>query len=206
MPFASWPTVRQPTHNPIGRFYDRVCALYPLVDVFCAPGRRRLIEQINQFPAGHLLEIGVGPGRHLKHYRGHRITAIDCSERMVASCRRQCPGADVRQMDGERLAFADASFDHVALCHVLSVTPNPAKMLAEAHRVLRAGGRLFVLNHETPANAWRHVDAVLAPFAARLRFRSWFRLRALPGVERFRALRSAGRGVCGLMATYSLEK
>jgi phosphatidylethanolamine/phosphatidyl-N-methylethanolamine N-methyltransferase len=190
----------------IARFYDRVIFLYPLVDFFCAPGRRRLIEHINREPAGRLLEIGVGPGRHLPHYLGHTVTAIDCSAKMVASSRRNSPGTRVRWMDGEALRFPDASFDYVTLCHVLSVSTRPETLLSEVHRVLRPGGRLFVLNHETPAHAWRHVDAILMPLSALLHFRSWFRLNAIPGIARFRITPLAvGRGY-GLMKAYSLEK
>jgi len=190
----------------VARFYDRAGWLYPLVDCFCAAGRRRLIAQINAAPAGQLLEVGVGPGRHLRHYRRHEITAIDCSPRMVARCHRHAPDTEVRLMDGERLEFPAASFDYVALCHVLSVTTDPARLLAETHRVLRPGGTLFVLNHETPFNAWRHVDALLAPVAGWLRFRSRFRLMAIAGVERFRVRPLEAGGLFGLMHAYSLEK
>lgn len=187
-----------PNHR-IARFYDRVGWLYPLVDRFCAPGRRRLIARINEEPPGRLLEVGVGPGAHLPLYRGHRITAIDCAERMVARSRCRLPGAEIRTMDGEDLDFGDASFDYVAMFHVLSVTSRPARLLAEAHRVLRPGGRLFVLNHETPANAWRHVEKLCMPLAQRLCFRSWFRLEEIPGVERFRSKHWEMRSGFGLM-------
>jgi phosphatidylethanolamine/phosphatidyl-N-methylethanolamine N-methyltransferase len=190
----------------VARFYDWAWRWYPLVDWFCAPGRRRLIRLINQEPAGRLLEIGVGPGRHLPLYEQHAVTAVDCSEKMVASSRENSPGTDVRLMDGEALAFADGSFDYVALFHVLSVTPDSARMLAEAHRVLRPGGRLFVLNHETPAHAGRYLDRALTPVAARLRFRSWFRLGEVAGVERFRRPQPPAKGGLGLMAAHILEK
>ena len=187
-------------------FYDRARWLYPLVDYFCGPARRRLIQQINREPAGRLLDVGVGPGRHLRLYRGHEVSAIDCSAGMIASCRRHAPRIAARVMDGEQLEFSDASFDYVALCHVLSVTADPARMLAEAHRVLRPRGRIFVLNHETPANAWRHVDALLSPLAHWLCFRSQFRLGDIPGIGRFRTQLLEARGGCRLMNAYSLEK
>lgn len=191
---------------PVASFYDRVAWLYPLVDWFCSPGRRNLIEHINREPTGRLLEIGVGPGRHLRLYRTHEITAIDCSVAMVDRARRHAPNAAVRRMDGERLDFPDASFDYVVLCHVLSVTADPARMLAEVHRVLRPRGRLFVLNHETPPTAWRYVDALLAPLARRLRFQSRFRVEHIHGIGRFRTRRLAAGTGLGLMNAYSFEK
>lgn len=187
-------------------FYNRVYWLYPLVDYFCAPGRNRLIKQINAEPAGRLLEIGVGPGRHLPLYKTHQVTAIDCSVKMVSSSRRYSPDSKIFQMDGEALDFPDGSYDYVALCHVLSVTANPSNMLAEAHRVLRPGGRLFVLNHETPTNAWMHIEKLMDPLAGCLRFRSWFRLSDIPGVERFQTKRLEVGGMLGLMNAYCLEK
>jgi len=193
-------------NHRVANFYDRVHALYPLVECFCAPGRRRLIEHINQAPAGKLLEVGVGPGRHLRLYRQHEITAIDCSAKMVALCRRQAFGIDVRQMDGECLCFPDATFDYVAICHVLSVTMNPARMLAEAYRVLRPGGCVFVLNHQTPTNVCRYLDMLLDPLSDWCCFRSWFRLEDVHGVERFRISPLGTRSGFGLMAAHSLHK
>jgi phosphatidylethanolamine/phosphatidyl-N-methylethanolamine N-methyltransferase len=187
-------------------FYDRVAWLYPLVDLFCAAGRRRLIQRINREPAGRLLDIGVGPGHHLPHYRGHSVSAIDCSPRMIASCRRHSPQTCASVMDGERLEFPDGSFDYVALCHVLSVTARPARMLAEARRVLTPRGWIFVLNHETPANAWRHVETLLSPLAGTLCFRSRFRLADIPGVERFATRRLENPSGLGLFKAWSLQK
>jgi phosphatidylethanolamine/phosphatidyl-N-methylethanolamine N-methyltransferase len=109
-------------------------------------------------------------------------------------------------MDGEAMDFEEASFDYVVLCHVLSVTAHPARMLSESYRVLRRGGRLFVLNHQTPENAWRHVEGLCAPLAGWLCFRSWFRLEEIPGIERFRAKQWVGRSCFGLMGTCLLTK
>jgi len=192
-------------NKAVGRFYDRVCRLYPVFDLCCGAGRSRLIGHINGVPPGRLPDVGVGPGRHLRHYRRHAISAIDCSAAMVALSRR-AGGADVRLMDGERLEFADASFDYLVLSHVLAVTSNPARMLAESHRVLRPGGLAFVLNHETPEGAWRHVEAAAAPFGRWLRVRTWFRLREIEGVERFSQVRSVPGGWLGWVAAYALEK
>jgi phosphatidylethanolamine/phosphatidyl-N-methylethanolamine N-methyltransferase len=177
-----------------------------MIDLFCASARRRLIDEINRQPTGRLLEIGVGPGRHLRLYRGHEITAIDCSARMVTRCRRLASSITTRQMDGEHLDYPDGCFDYVTLFHVLSVTANPTRMLAEAGRVVRRGGRIFILNHETPANAWQHIDAMLIPVTRWLRFRSWFRLKDVAGVECFRCHSLDLGGGFGLMNAYYLEK
>jgi len=196
---------RTPTSR-IATFYDWVYPLYPLVDLFFAPGRRRLIERVNQLPEGRLLEVGVGPGRHLSLYRRHEIVAIDCSAKMVVSAQHFAPHIDIRRMDGEALDFPDASFNYVTLFHVLSVTSDPNRMLAEVRRVLRPEGRAFVLNHETQRNVWRYLDRAVVPLAGWMFFRSWFRLEEISNVKLFREMRMEAKGVLGQVKAQSLLK
>ena len=196
----------RPDTLAVGRFYDRVAAFYPLVDLFCGSGRARLIAHINRQPAGRLLEVGVGPGRHLRRYRRHAVTAIDCSVAMVSRSQRQAGGAVVRRMDGEQLEFADGSFDYVVLSHVLAVTRDPARMLGEARRVLRGGGLAFVLNHETPVGLWRHIEAAAMPLGRRIFLRTWFRVREVEGFAAFRGARAVPGGWLGWVNAWALEK
>jgi ubiquinone/menaquinone biosynthesis C-methylase UbiE len=53
----------------------------------------------------------------------------------------------VVEVPGERLPFADASFDTVAVTLVLCTVPDPAATLAEISRVLAPGGQLLFLEH-----------------------------------------------------------
>ena len=43
--------------------------------------------------------------------------------------------------------FADNQFDSVLATFVMSVAPDPAKVLAEISRVTRPGGRVYLFNH-----------------------------------------------------------
>ena len=74
--------------------------------------------------------------------------------------------------DAELLPFADASFDCVTLPYVLSVTPNPERLMAESRRVCTPGGQILVVNHFKGAGVWQVAERLMAPLADRIGFRS----------------------------------
>jgi SAM-dependent methyltransferase len=66
--------------------------------------------------------------------------------------------------DLAEIPVEDARFDHVILTQVLEHIPEPAKVLAELHRVLRPGGTLwltaplFYAEHEKPYDFFRYTQ------------------------------------------------
>ena len=52
-------------------------------------------------------------------------------------------------MDALNLSFAANSFDYVTAFHTVTVVPDPVRMLAEAKRICRPGGKILILNHFT---------------------------------------------------------
>ena len=56
-------------------------------------------------------------------------------------------GVSLRQMDAGRLRFPDASFDRVLAPYVISVVPEPRRVMHEIARVCRPGGTVVVVNH-----------------------------------------------------------
>jgi SAM-dependent methyltransferase len=64
--------------------------------------------------------------------------------------------------DLAEIPVEDARFDHVVLTQVLEHLPEPATVLAELHRVLKPGGRLwltaplFYAEHEAPYDFYRY--------------------------------------------------
>ncbi|MGL5446005.1 MAG: class I SAM-dependent methyltransferase [Rhabdaerophilum sp.] len=129
----------------------------PFYDVVCgglfASSRRRIVALAST--AGRdVLEIGVGTGLSLGDYDADMVvTGIDASEAMIAKAyarARLKARADIRSlevMDAERLGFADGHFDAVVAQFLITLVPNPERVLDEAYRVLQPGGALFLLNH-----------------------------------------------------------
>jgi len=98
-----------------------------------------------------LLEIGVGLGTDFIRFvrAGARATGIDLTPASVDLVRRRLAveglQADVRTADAEHLPFASCSFDLVYSWGVLHHTPDTARAIQEAQRVLRPGGALCVM-------------------------------------------------------------
>jgi SAM-dependent methyltransferase len=93
-----------------------------------------------------LLDLACGPGElaGAAAKRGARVTGCDFSEAMLASASRRYPALRFERADAQALPFAEGSFDAVTMAFLLGHLAEPARALAEAHRVLAPGGRLAI--------------------------------------------------------------
>ena len=149
-------------------------------------GRRRAVRYINGFH-GTVLEVGVGTGLSLPLYKSDlEVTGIDFSTDMLAKAQAKVQQlslkhvAELRQMDARALDFRDASFDTIAAMHVLSVVPEPEKVMAEIARVLKPGGRVVITNHFVRKRGiLALLERISAPFANVLGWHSDFELETI---------------------------
>jgi ubiquinone/menaquinone biosynthesis C-methylase UbiE len=86
------------------------------------------------------LEVGVGTGRFAQPL-GIKI-GVDPSEKMLEIARKR--GIEGILGRGENLPFKDGEFDFVLLAFTLCFVEKPLKVLEEAKRVLKPGGRVIV--------------------------------------------------------------
>jgi len=178
------------------RLYRRYAPVYDLLfGAALAPGRRALAECCR---GPRILEVGVGTGLALHLYpRDALVVGLDLSCEMLLRARRRVQAQALRQVrllcaDAEQLPFASASFDCVTLPYVLSVTPQPQRLLAELRRVCVPDGRILILNHFAGSRHWRWAERWLRPLAAKLGFDAALDLDATLRCERWRieAIRS----------------
>ena len=149
-------------------------------------GRHRAVELINARP-GSVLEVGVGTGLSLDLYGpGVEVTGIDFSREMldkaVEKARRLKLGRvrALRQMDARSLDFPDDHFDTVAAMHVLSVVPEPERVMAEIARVCKPGGKVVVTNHFAGERGIiGALERTLAPLAHVIGWHSDFRIETV---------------------------
>ena len=91
---------------------------------------------------GRLLDLACGTGEFLRRVRPRCSFAVGVD---LFAGHLQFAEGPVVCGNGLQLPFADATFDTVAVRHVLQALPDPVPLLAEARRVLRPGGRLHLI-------------------------------------------------------------
>lgn len=188
-------------------FYNYFSFLYPIVDVFLKPQKNILFKEVNAMPNGKLLEIGVGNGAHFKHYKKHEITGIDTSATMLEIARKNRSGhISILEMSGEAIKFSDEAFDYIVLSHVIAVVDNPQLLLAEAYRVLKPGGQVFILNHFTTDNWLRYIDQSLRQIAKLLHFKSVFRIEDIPEIKKFELRKRINLGIASYFKLLIYQK
>ncbi|MGY6635430.1 MAG: class I SAM-dependent methyltransferase [Alkalilacustris sp.] len=116
-------------------------------------GRRRAVAYVNSRP-GKVLEVGVGTGLALPGYGSDlQVTGIDYSEEMLEKARAKVAArgltqvGELRQMDARTLDFPDATFDTVVAMYLVSVVPEPERVVAEMARVCKPGGEVVIVGH-----------------------------------------------------------
>jgi ubiquinone/menaquinone biosynthesis C-methylase UbiE len=100
------------------------------------------------------------------------LTAIELSPQMLQIARKRAVqlgrDVDLRLGDAQALEFDGQSFDTVIITFGLCTIPDDRGAVAEAHRVLRPGGRLVLLEHvRSPSRPVGAVQRVLDPLSVR---------------------------------------
>jgi phosphatidylethanolamine/phosphatidyl-N-methylethanolamine N-methyltransferase len=146
-------------------------------------GRKHAVQIINR-RKGRVLEVGVGTGLSLPCYGSQLIiTGIDLSPEMLAKARDKVTSkklgnvTGLHEMDAGALAFPDESFDTVVAMYVMTVVPDPERVMRELERVCAPGGEVILVNHFSEDEGMRGlVERKLAPFGDLLGWRPVFGL------------------------------
>ncbi len=107
-----------------------------------------------------VIEVGVGTGISLPLYpRDCDVVGIDLTRKMLEKAIEKKKRHDLRhvellEMDAENMTFGDNAFDHAVAAFVISVVPNPEKMVSEMKRVTKKGGNILIFNHFSSKNSF----------------------------------------------------
>ena len=178
-----------------------------------AEGRKHSVEIINQ-SRGRVLEVGVGTGLSLPAYGPHlEIVGIDLSPEMLEKARERIAEEDLTnisglyEMDAAELKFEDGSFDTVVGMYVMTVVPDPEKVMRELARVCRPGGEVIIVNHFSAEEGMRGwVERRMAPFADMLGWRPVFDMERVLVCEDLQLVEKRGLRPLGLFTMVRFRK
>jgi ArsR family transcriptional regulator len=118
--------------------------------------------------SGDVLDVASGDGVLAELLAPHAksILCLDASERVVIAARTRLKAfanVEVQAGDMHALDLGTKRFDLVLLMHALSYSERPAKVVAEAARVLRPGGRLLATKlarhaHRAAVEPFHHLN------------------------------------------------
>jgi len=145
----------------VGGVFTSVAQNYDLMNDLMSGGMHRLwknrfVAKVKPRPGEHILDMAGGTGdiAFRMAAKGARVTVSDINPDMLAvgverAKKQGIDGLRWQVENAERLSFDDAQFDAYTIAFgIRNVTDIPAA-LREAHRVLRRGGRFYVLEFST---------------------------------------------------------
>jgi ubiquinone/menaquinone biosynthesis C-methylase UbiE len=129
---------------------------------FTTEERKKCLAEVS----GTVLEVGFGSGHNLPWYPAavRRVVAVDPSRESAKLGRKRIAQArfpvEYLPLGGEELSSPDQSFDSVVSTFTLCTIPDPIAALGEMRRVLKPGGKLFLVEHglsdDPKVQRWQH--------------------------------------------------
>ena len=188
--------------------------LAPVYDWIVGPAlahaRARSLRRLPAANHSRILLNGVGTGLDLPLLpTANCYTALDLTRAMLEKALPRGRGLDMTwiQGDSQRLPFGDNAFDHVVLHLILAIVPDTRAALREAARVVKPGGRLFLLDKFLRPGEPAWLRRAINPLARRLATRTDVVFEdALAGVRDLRVIDDQPALAGGWFRMITLEK
>jgi len=145
----------------VGSVFSRVARRYDLMNDLMSGGMHRhwkdmFVRRVRPRSGEAILDMAGGTGdvafRLARH--GAKVTVSDINPDMLGvgeerARSRRIEGLSWSVQNAEQLSFADRSFDAYTIAFGIRNVTHIEQALAEAHRVLKLGGRFFCLEFST---------------------------------------------------------
>lgn len=155
-----------PDPKAVNSMFARIAARYDVANHLLSGGvdywwRQRLVRLVHDMHPAAVLDLATGSGDVAFALAdglppGVRLTGMDfCQPMLDEAVKKRTASArwtqiEFAQGDGMALPLPDAAFDAVTISFGLRNMADRHKALSEMRRVLRPGGRLFVLEFSQP--------------------------------------------------------
>ena len=145
----------------VGRVFANVARRYDVMNDFMSAGLHRqwknmFVRRVKPRSGERILDMAGGTGDIAFRLAGHgaQVTVADINPAMLEvgrqrAAQRGLEGLEWSEQNAESLTFAGASFDAYTIAFGIRNVTHIDKALAEAHRVLKLGGRFFCLEFST---------------------------------------------------------
>lgn len=164
----------------VSRMFDRVAKRYDILNDLLSLGqtkrwRKKVSKIIAPKPGERILDIAAGTGTSSAALArsGAEVIAVDFSRGMIETGKRLHPDLTFVFGDALALPFNDNEFDIATISFGLRNTHDTSKALAEALRVTRPGGRIYVVEFSHPTSSvfrtiyFKYLLRALPPIAKR---------------------------------------
>lgn len=144
--------------------FNNIAGKYDFLNHFLSMGidkgwRKKAIAEVQKVNPKNILDVATGTGDlaiAAAKLHPEKITGIDIAEQMLEVGRKKIAGMHLDNMitlqkgDSEALPFADNSFDAVTCAYGVRNFENLEAGLKEMCRVMRAGGKVAILEFSHP--------------------------------------------------------
>ena len=165
-------------YSEFSHLYDRIFSR------FFTDRIEAVVRSLKIRPGANVLEVGVGTGLSMGAYPANcEVTGVDLAPGMLERAQQRARVNNWRHfrlltMDAMNLDFPDDSFDYVTSFHVISVVPDPIRMMSEIHRVCKPDGKIAIINHfRTTKPILGTMVGALDPITRRLGWSASLRLK-----------------------------
>lgn len=170
----------------VEQMFDAISPKYDLLNRLFSLGidqgwRRKVIRMVGEEPVGSLLDVATGTAdlAIMAASKARHVMGIDISEGMLKHGRTKVDQRGLtqritlQQADSTELPFADATFDAITVAFGVRNFEDLSKGLREMIRVLKPGGRIFILEFSKPQRApmkqlFRFYFHTIMPFVGRI--------------------------------------
>nr|WP_314443581.1 class I SAM-dependent methyltransferase [uncultured Sphingomonas sp.] len=145
----------------VGEVFSSVARRYDVMNDLMSGGMHRLwkdrfVSRVKPQPHEHILDMAGGTGdiAFRMARRGAAVTVSDINADMLGvgeqrAAKKGIEGLSWSVQNAETLSFGDRAFDAYTIAFGIRNVTDIPKALREAYRVLKFGGRLFVLEFST---------------------------------------------------------
>ncbi|WP_370044195.1 class I SAM-dependent methyltransferase [Lysinibacillus sp. RC79] len=128
--------------------------------------RKKIFQEVPFQSKQKILYVGIATGADLEliNYVDYDITAIDFSPDMLNKAKSKFERSAIKflEINAQKMAFEDESFDYIVASLILSVVPDENKCFGEMIRVLKKDGRILIFDKFAPKNKKNVTDLMSA--------------------------------------------